>query len=660
MADYLYKIEWKDYAGNDTSVSWFRKGVTAALTVYSFKASVPPLVTKWNGTDLHDIIKGSDITFKLLIKDSTDESHLLKLLDNTYYVSVVKEGTTRWYGQLFPRFFNQTYNTYPYEVTLTANDRLGMLKDESLHMIDYPEPGGFYKMGDILCKIFSSFNDGTTTYAHAPSELRVCTPLYYKTQDLLIDEIYLDPRVFMDETDQYSTKYEMIENMLAIFGMYLLQKKGIWYIIDPDAYTVDGVTLRYTYYSFASGSAVYGGISSENIVVDLFANKTDNKLVNKTAFKSYTAPVSKLIINENYQVKKMIFDVAANRSGNFYEGESGIELEFTTAGELRHWTFDGTTHGALTYVENDGWLKMQDLYTIPYNTNWYASKSLEVTTEHFSYLRFNASLFVEAPTEALKFQFRLKWVSEGDITGTINTFYLKNSIAGNEWEWSTSANSYGYYVRDAGGQASMTFDMPIPILSEKQKNIVLKIHIYPVNMLITEPHDQLYLIKNLQVQLVNSVMDSLNNKVTNEYTVGGDNVIKNEHTLNFKWGLGWNGSIVTGINYNPDIILSRIVDSSGTPDNIINSTQYPQAHVLILLKNKFIRYNQKPSPVINGEIRSADALTPLSLIQDYENAKYIIVSASHEDKDGIWNGKWRQMIDPVGDYNEDYNEDYYK
>lgn len=660
MADLLYTTEWKDHNGIDTSVNWFRKGVTSGLSQYKFTAGGTPLVTRWNADNITDIIKGSDITFNIMIQDSADEAELLKLLNDTYYVSVVKNGTNRWLGQLFPRFFNHTYNTYPYQVTLTANDRLGLLKDNQEYLIDFPEPGSIYSVGQMLSIVLNEMNDGVTYYQHAPQELRISTTLYYTTVNKLLEEVYLDPRVFMDEDDQYLSWYELLGAMLEPLGLSILQHDGVWWLIDLDSYIVDGLTLDYVYYTFTSGDILYGGTGVETVLVDLFANKDDNKLINSTAYKSYTQPVSKLTIKENYETRLNVFDTAANRSGNFYDGEDGVELEITTGDQLRHWTpANNAGMYKVRYEENSGWMQIFDLYTMPYNATWTATKSLNINSNQFQFLRFNAGFYVPKPINALNFQFILKWESVGAGTGNTYTRYLHYNQADNLYEWQTTSTVYIHYVENKAGSESMSFETIIPDVGELQESIVLTWSIAPVNLLITETHGLTYLIKNLRIQCVNNVMESFNGVITNEYPVA-DNVVKNEVTKTFRWGLGWNGSIYTGISYDPDLTLSRILNSAGEPDNIMQSLLFPEAHNLILYKNKYIRYNNSPKPVLNGDIRSFDVINPLSLVQDYEGNKYVMINASLDDKLGVWTGKWQSIIESSGDYNGDYNDDYYK
>ncbi len=655
MADNLYTSEWKDTFGTDTSVNWFPKGLTGAASQYKFTAAGVPLVTKLNGKTIHDIIKGSDITFNIMIQDATDETHLLKLLDETYYVNVAKGGTDRWYGQLFPRFFNQVYNTFPYQVSLTANDRIGGLKEEDNYMIDYPEPGN-YRMIDIITIILASFDDGTF-YAHAPSEVRICTPLYYISVDRIFESVYLDPRTFMSEDDQYINKYELLENLLKPFGMYILQRKGIWYIIDPEAYTVDGTTLRYTYYTFPSGLGVFGGISSENILVDLFANKTDNKLVNSTAFKSYTKPVSKLRINKSYQPRLMVLDVNANRSGNFYDGEGGIELEFDSDGDLRHWDNLGSFPLPFTYVENSGWLKVP--ISLSDAANWKSKlKILNVDSDEFDRIRFHG-IFYQSITDLnlplYRFPFTLKWVSTGPTTNY--TYYLSGNNIDDNYEWQVGSTHFRYNA--PLGESSLDFDILLPELSETQTTITLTLDIHPFRIPLFLITGVPILIKELRVQVINNNMDAINYKKSVEYVVGEDNVLKNIFNIDLRWGIGKDGWSITGEVYHSDLILSRVLDVSGIPSSEFTDGTSSGNLVDYWLKNKFIRYNKEPTPILNGDIRSDDTLSFISMIQDYENLKYIMLEASYEDKKGVFTGRWRKLIDPAGDYFEpDYNDDY--
>ena len=654
MADLLYNIQWKDHNGISTALSWVRKGVTSGLSSYEFTAAGTPMVLKHNATDFRQLLRGSDISFNLLIKDSTDESHLLKLLEDTYYVFYTKNGTDRWYGQLFPRFFNTVYNTYPYEVQLTANDRLGLIKEETQYMIDFPEPTN-YQAGFILGKILDSFRDGTTFYQHAPDTLRVCTPLYQTTQDRLLEEVYLDPRVFMDEDDQYLNKYEMLENLLKIWDMYLFQYKGTWYLVDLDAYLVDGLNLRYTEYTFSGGTLSYVGVSTESVYVDLFANKTDNKLINSTAFKSYSRPVSKLSINEKYVPRLNVFDVDANRSGNFYEGENGIELEFDSSGDLRNWT-DEDTYALFspphTHILNDGWLKMPTVGGGLTPRPWKKKvKVLDLTTQKFQGLRISGS-FYKTGTENLNFIFKLKLETSGPTTSS--TYWL-NSPTEDTYVWATTDS---FFTHKGGlGHTSMLVDMALPQFTEIQTSVTLTLHLYPP--IYTQP-DVLYLLKNLQVQCINGAMDSINNTIVNEYTVASD-VVRNEVSEDFIWGIGWNSFPGNGIDYGKDLNLSRILNSSG--DSIIefNSTLgYIKYNAIVLWKNKFIRYNSTPREILNGDVRSFDVVSPISIVEDYEGNKYVMINGSLDDKRGVWTGQWINVIEASGDYNEDYNDDYYK
>lgn len=122
---------------------------------YEFCSQDPILNLKWYGEE-YSTLNASEASINIMIQNQEDHENFLELLENDWYVIIYNGATPIWYGKLMTDFFTESYQPYPYLVTLNASDQLGQFSENQPLMIDYNDPIEYqsakYTVLDVVAK----------------------------------------------------------------------------------------------------------------------------------------------------------------------------------------------------------------------------------------------------------------------------------------------------------------------------------------------------------------------------------------------------------------------------------------------------------------------------------------------------------------------------
>ncbi len=222
------------------------------LTATTFKCDSKGFTIRYNGSgsEIYAPINASKFSVNLYIEDASQEtyiSNIMKSEEGRYFIKVLRGSSMIWGGVVVTDGIKIEDISYPYKVTLTASDGLGLLKD-----IDYNDDGSGYegkatiiehiyncleKIGinefwDTNDTYFQSdvnwFEDNMTYSASAePLSLTRCRhSIWYE----------VDEKGYKD----YKSCYDVLSQCLQLFGAQIKQSEGQWvvsHILEHDSAT---------------------------------------------------------------------------------------------------------------------------------------------------------------------------------------------------------------------------------------------------------------------------------------------------------------------------------------------------------------------------------------------------------------------------------------
>lgn len=301
----LNTIQYDDYLGGVTTINWFPVGISPVQDyigrvladggtmeaeqcvrervtelegdVYEFCGGSEPLRYRWYG-DRYDTLRGSTVAINVIIRDDNDKAQIDKTLTTVHYVWVEKDNVVQWRGKIFPQLFTEAYRQYPYVIQLMGTDQVGQLKDYRFLMTDFPEPFDVtapeFSVLDVVNIALSNPTFAPDAdYQTAPDRLNVSTRLTFDeaNRNRTLELTYLDPLNFMDETDRYMSKWDVLDAILKPLQSCLFQWLGQWWLISWDALWDNG-NLEFVQYKldFVNGPqyVIQGGYADG--ILDLY------------------------------------------------------------------------------------------------------------------------------------------------------------------------------------------------------------------------------------------------------------------------------------------------------------------------------------------------------------------------------------------------------
>ena len=360
------RLIYEDINGGRTEIVFFQYPVVGTPTFVDFCGTADPLTISWKG-DRYGVTFASSATIRLLV-ETIEQRQLLESIFNGGWHCIIRKGTPTpgvfWHGKITPTLGIGSYSTYPYELHLNANDGVADAKKVKLLNTDYPEPfnsttgGGLparVSVLDMLLKIIT-----TTFVPDSGFDLYVANILFTGAANTrVLENTFLDPLVFMDADDNnYIASSEILKSLLGPLNLRLFQWKGDWYVMSLDA-AWDGGSITFEKYTVAAGVGTYDSVATQtNGILDLYSCVfTSDYEVNNATQIEFIAPWFRAEVMQQFQMNYNIFPAFANRSGNFYSGDTATRLEFSPAPvteRLRHWTHDGLVTLPFQSDDNEG------------------------------------------------------------------------------------------------------------------------------------------------------------------------------------------------------------------------------------------------------------------------------------------------------------------
>ena len=317
----------------------------------SYCGSDNPLSIRWKG-DRYTTTAPSSATIRLLINDDEDRAHLEPIFNGGYTVTVYKDSKVFWKGQVTPTLGIEQYKQYPYYLNLNCNDGIKEAEDRQFLMIDFASP--WPNKVSVLELIGRYIN--LNLYPRDIFVLNVASRLYTDNIYTALEDIYIDPRVFMeDDKDEYIGFDDVLDSLLGPLNLQLVQWKGEWWLLSLDAQWDAGKVLYRSYGIASNEFHLIGDFTKQLGILDLYKQdlKRLDREVEENAQIDFIPPWQTVTITQDFQINSNILPFM-NRTGSFYYGHidegntTTTQLEFDKgpfivppqSNHLRYWDGD--------------------------------------------------------------------------------------------------------------------------------------------------------------------------------------------------------------------------------------------------------------------------------------------------------------------------------
>ncbi|WP_339755193.1 hypothetical protein [Algoriphagus aquimarinus] len=261
-----YRIEFSDINGKNVTVNIKSLNYQNEV-IYIDKLSDSPLQVKVNGDgqDKYIPFKTSEVILSLLSEIDYQYFEFSSFEEKQYVLDVVIEGNIKWSGFLVPDNYREAYDTAPYYISMVATDYLSTLSDYDFTDAEDSFNLGLMKPIDIILLCLNKlelnidlwdagnvFPEGGTVDESGLAQCYVDTSKYIKG--------------FGTETETPSSCKEVMEDILACFGLTLFQNNGHW-----ELNSFDNFSKSYYVYNF-------GGFFLEKLDSDVIRQIDDSDL----------------------------------------------------------------------------------------------------------------------------------------------------------------------------------------------------------------------------------------------------------------------------------------------------------------------------------------------------------------------------------------------
>jgi hypothetical protein len=237
-----YKVEllFKDYEG-------FYFNLTGAST---------PVVHSFNEDNPKAIIKGSSINFTFLNEGQTPVTNFYSEEDDGIKLRLYWGSQLMFEGYIVQDDCQEIMVDYTHEISLSANDGLGLLRDISLDKAYKPglnplqtTTDDIYAINTLLDLIkHCIYSTGLQLHTYIYSDLREINETNPNDKTFL-DKISIDLLTFTNDFVDFESCYTVLEKVLGRFNFTLFQSKGAWAIVrfDELRYYLQGQIIGYEY-----------------------------------------------------------------------------------------------------------------------------------------------------------------------------------------------------------------------------------------------------------------------------------------------------------------------------------------------------------------------------------------------------------------------------
>lgn len=263
MADWYlkYYYEFMDETNQKYKVEIYEDVVSPpAPAPTKIKADFEPCVINYRNDELYNPVWASGAELSIL---STSDRQFFSLYTDdmmkyqvrifrTYWVTpIYSVQLPVWYGYLVSENYEEDFSFIDnYSVNITANDGFNLLE-----RINYLDDTGENYTGvtshwDTLFNIINKKLNLPIDFVYVGLST---TPLDYSLQEgeTILHTIYQNEENWYDEDNEPENCRKVLENILSIYGAFIIQKEGNLYITDINHIAVSGATFnKYEYSDF--------------------------------------------------------------------------------------------------------------------------------------------------------------------------------------------------------------------------------------------------------------------------------------------------------------------------------------------------------------------------------------------------------------------------
>lgn len=170
---------------------------------------------------------------------------------------VVISGAWKWSGYLIPDSCIEPFASKPYDVSVSASDALGLLKDAPFQRDDLTKYKGYYSDKEILrlCLLKTGLSlkmlVAVNTYESLMNSSSEKSPL---------GQAFADTEPFLNEDGTAMDCYTVMESILRRWSARLHQFNGVWQIVNVMEKSLDAVNaFQFNEDGFADGSTIQLG-----------------------------------------------------------------------------------------------------------------------------------------------------------------------------------------------------------------------------------------------------------------------------------------------------------------------------------------------------------------------------------------------------------------
>lgn len=369
-----YTVEWTDILGVDWKVNIEEDAFAGSVT--TLQATGSPLTIEYLSLDdkmFESPIKGSKADLNVYSDTDFALADLYTVQDQKFRMSVYYYNAgdvLYWQGFNITDNYSEPYNHTSYQVTISASDGFGLLRDIKFDNAGTPY-NGRTSQRDIIIKILakigiSTFTEYINIYEEGQSDAVGDSPL---------DQTYIDVDVFKD---MYC--YEVLNSILITYNAVIRQIASVIIIYRPIELT---------------GSIIYGRVftsstkSATTSAPDQFINRDSisSDIVDREGGTLMIhSPAQKININQDYGNKESWLD---------------------------NWELKGATYEPITYTFQN-WLSHDSCATFPASRAysgepdgmWIASQNnLPISTTKYMYQSFGVNTMTTSDTFVIDIEY---------------------------------------------------------------------------------------------------------------------------------------------------------------------------------------------------------------------------------------------------------------
>ena len=363
-----WQIEYENFENTKYRTEILEREYTLPVEVVKGSGNPYGHTMRGEGDDVYQLSLLSSNVNVNLIDDEVDKFKDIAIADEKKYVVLRSKFDTnesvyvpQWTGYVTPSSYQDVLYSPPYNVSISANDRIGDLKGFKFLFGDN-DSGNFVK-GNVsqlsiihicLQKLFLGFGYRIACNIFAEDHITTdATPL---DQTLLNVDTYLN-----DDGTDVAFCDEVVKDILEIYGATLFSWEGYWYIVRQEEWLNE--TINYVQYN---NDIEFESNGSWNPRIDFKRPKEDDRarFINGAQNRIFTALYGKVNLTQTLDLlddegNLLPSFTPDNVEGNKFKGfdlinnGSNIGSKISDSGDFWEITLSGE-RGSKSYIEATG------------------------------------------------------------------------------------------------------------------------------------------------------------------------------------------------------------------------------------------------------------------------------------------------------------------